>query len=374
MPQTPEQTTSAGWTVGQSIATELDVALAIVGGSFNIIAGSDEFQALNEHVPADWLAESRTVLGDPAAEYTLGFLAGLVDMKAEADYGRATLAMRELTADDALEKLAGQAADLRVTPDLALPPAEALADLAIRVTLALHAGLGYDTGAQGTGVERRRQEVLRITRVLRDGELHSHFWHWLDRFFYEVYQPWRRTREHAIKTLESHALAMLGSLVGDEAPPLAWLPAQNPLRVFQSLQDGVTDGRLRVFFWIEPFGLIDLWDLDPGQVLVSFSTPGAIYHNFHAFADDVAVRTKALADPTRLIILRLIRHFGMMNTELANFMEISRPTVSVHAKILREAGLIRSEQHGREVRHEIVPSEVRRLFSDLERFLDLPEE
>ncbi|MCB0206967.1 MAG: hypothetical protein KDH89_19285, partial [Anaerolineae bacterium] len=104
MPQTPEQTNLAGWTVGQSIATELDVALAIVGGSFNIIAGSDEFQALNEHVPADWLAESRTVLGDPAAEYTLGFLAGLVDMKAEADYGRATLAMRELTAADALEK------------------------------------------------------------------------------------------------------------------------------------------------------------------------------------------------------------------------------------------------------------------------------
>ncbi|MEZ4771497.1 MAG: hypothetical protein R2844_24170, partial [Caldilineales bacterium] len=74
MTQTPAQTASAGWTVGQSIATELDVALAMADGSFNVIAGSDEFQALIERVPADWLAESRTVLGDPAAESTLGFL------------------------------------------------------------------------------------------------------------------------------------------------------------------------------------------------------------------------------------------------------------------------------------------------------------
>jgi len=65
---------------------------------------------------------------------------------------------------------------------------------------------------------------------------------------------------------------------------------------------------------------------------------------------------------------------GMANTEIAEYLGMSRPTVSVHAKILRQAGLIRSRQDGRLVRHEIVPAEVRRLFHDLERFLDLPEE
>jgi DNA-binding transcriptional ArsR family regulator len=64
----------------------------------------------------------------------------------------------------------------------------------------------------------------------------------------------------------------------------------------------------------------------------------------------------------------------MVNTEIANFLGISRPTVSVHAKILREAGLIQSRQDGRLVRHELVASEVRRLFHDLEDFLDLTEE
>jgi hypothetical protein len=36
--------------------------------------------------------------------------------------------------------------------------------------------------------------------------------------------------------------------------------------------------------------------------------------------------------------------------------------------------LIRSQQEGREVRHRIEPQEVRRLFHDLERFLDLKDE
>ena len=44
-----------------------------------------------------------------------------------------------------------------------------------------------------------------------------------------------------------------------------------------------------------------------------------------------------------------------------------------HAKILREAGLIESRQVGRQARHEIDSNAVRRLFRDLERFLDLPE-
>ena len=99
-----------------------------------------------------------------------------------------------------------------------------------------------------------------------------------------------------------------------------------------------------------------------------------MYESFQTFARDVAARASALGDPTRLMILRMIRNFGMVNTDIAKFLELSQPTVSVHAKILREAGLIRSEQDGRLVRHEINTSEVRRLFRDLEHFLDLPEE
>ncbi len=175
--------------------------------------------------------------------------------------------------------------------------------------------------------------------------------------------------------LEKRAITALGApeKVG-AAPEMAWLPEQSPLQRQPELRKAVRAGRLRVFFWVEPFGLTDWWSLWPGLVLLSFAEPGLLYQDFQAFAADVAARTKAVADPTRLTILRIIRHFGMVNTEIAHYLGLARPTVSVHAKILREAGLIRSRREGRVVRHEIVPAEVRRLFSDLERFLDLPDE
>jgi ArsR family transcriptional regulator len=58
---------------------------------------------------------------------------------------------------------------------------------------------------------------------------------------------------------------------------------------------------------------------------------------------------------------------------MARFFGLSRPTVSNHAKILREAGLIDSRQEGRQVRHRINPDELHRLFDDLVEFLDLPQ-
>ncbi len=64
----------------------------------------------------------------------------------------------------------------------------------------------------------------------------------------------------------------------------------------------------------------------------------------------------------------------MTNTDMAAYLGLSRPTVSIHAKVLREAGLIRSWEEGRITRHEIEPNAVKTLFGDLELFLDLPDE
>ena len=117
----------------------------------------------------------------------------------------------------------------------------------------------------------------------------------------------------------------------------------------------------------------DSWLLEENYVLVSFSQFGDLFKNFQNFASDLAKRANALGDPTRLIILRLIRDFGMFNTEIAAFLGISRPTVSVHAKILREAGLIKSKQEGRVVRHELDLSALQNLFTELKDFLDFEE-
>ena len=111
---------------------------------------------------------------------------------------------------------------------------------------------------------------------------------------------------------------------------------------------------------------------DDAWLYITFGGPEFQYELFRQASDELAAGARALADPTRLIILRLIRNFAMDNTEMAEFLEIARPTVSVHAKILREAGLIETRQVGRQARHEIKADAVRRLFDELGHFLELP--
>ena len=49
---------------------------------------------------------------------------------------------------------------------------------------------------------------------------------------------------------------------------------------------------------------------------------------------------KALADPTRRKVLELLRQRPMTAGELASHFPVSRPTMSAHFAVLREADLI----------------------------------
>jgi ArsR family transcriptional regulator len=189
----------------------------------------------------------------------------------------------------------------------------------------------------------------------------------LDRFYYEYYQPWRMANATSFDLMEKFAV---NSLRNSSEINLDWLPLQNPLLRLPELNQAVMKGVRDVVFWVEPFGMSDIWLLDENYILVSFSEFGELFKNFQKFAIDLSKRANALGDPTRLIILRLIRDFGMVNTEIATFLGISRPTVSIHAKILREAGLIKSRQDGRVVRHELDLTAIQTLFKELKEFLD----
>lgn len=59
-----------------------------------------------------------------------------------------------------------------------------------------------------------------------------------------------------------------------------------------------------------------------------------------------AARLKVLADPTRNAILGRILHHPTSITDLASMLDLSQPTVSVHVKMLREAGLVKAEKSG----------------------------
>ena len=56
----------------------------------------------------------------------------------------------------------------------------------------------------------------------------------------------------------------------------------------------------------------------------------------------------ALADPTRLRVLELLHDKPRPVHELAGAFDISRPAISRHLRVLREAGLVKEVKQGRE--------------------------
>ncbi|WP_439600336.1 ArsR/SmtB family transcription factor [Devosia sp.] len=56
----------------------------------------------------------------------------------------------------------------------------------------------------------------------------------------------------------------------------------------------------------------------------------------------------ALADPTRLRVLELLHGQARPVHDLAAAFEISRPAISRHLRVLKEAGLVQEEKQGRE--------------------------
>jgi DNA-binding transcriptional ArsR family regulator len=57
---------------------------------------------------------------------------------------------------------------------------------------------------------------------------------------------------------------------------------------------------------------------------------------------------EAIADPTRRTLLRLVAERERTAGELASAFTISRPAVSRHLRVLREAGLVRVRPRSRE--------------------------
>ena len=76
---------------------------------------------------------------------------------------------------------------------------------------------------------------------------------------------------------------------------------------------------------------------------------------------------RALADPTRREILRLLRDGPKTSGEIAERFPTSWPTVSRHLAVLRDAGLILSERNGQQIVYELNTT----VFQDLvEQVLD----
>ncbi len=74
---------------------------------------------------------------------------------------------------------------------------------------------------------------------------------------------------------------------------------------------------------------------------------------------------RALADPTRREILRLLRHKPMSSGEIAEHFPVAWPTVSRHLGIPRDAELILAERNGTTIHYEVNTTVLQHLVEHL---------
>jgi DNA-binding transcriptional ArsR family regulator len=77
-----------------------------------------------------------------------------------------------------------------------------------------------------------------------------------------------------------------------------------------------------------------------------------------AEAEAVVSRLKVLADPTRVLILTLLSTTSMSVGELVEELQLSQPTISVHVRHLREAGLLDVRREGGRTVYSTTPERV----------------
>ncbi len=122
-------------------------------------------------------------------------------------------------------------------------------------------------------------------------------------------------------------------------------------------------------FWMTP--LVHLGDLGPNQKVFLFgarpSTMSAIPGEL--VPDGLLIALKALADPTRLRILRYLVEQELTPSELARRLNLRAPTVTHHLKELRLAGLINLTLRGQEKLYRARLGALDSIHTDLKGFL-----
>lgn len=82
----------------------------------------------------------------------------------------------------------------------------------------------------------------------------------------------------------------------------------------------------------------------------------------------VGLTFKALADPTRRKILKLLKERDLTAGEIADEFDISKPSISHHLNLLKQSGLVLDERQGQFIYYSLnmtVFHEVMGWFSEL---------
>lgn len=89
-----------------------------------------------------------------------------------------------------------------------------------------------------------------------------------------------------------------------------------------------------------------------------------------AYQDATARVLDALGDPTRRAVLEMLRGGAQPVGRIAERLPVSRPAVSQHLRVLKEAGLVRDRKDGTRRLYSVDPAGLAELRAYLERYWD----
>lgn len=85
----------------------------------------------------------------------------------------------------------------------------------------------------------------------------------------------------------------------------------------------------------------------------------------------VEAALKAIAEPRRRAILSLVREGELSAGEIASHFDVTRPAVSQHLTVLKEAGLVSERRHGTRRLYRARPEGLGELREFLDGFWDV---
>jgi DNA-binding transcriptional ArsR family regulator len=365
---------NGGFLVGQSIMLEL---------SFGICTELYELPPYQKEAYEKWSNYLKVMLPDIPNEFIkkwqdlwsedfkpqviITHLADIADAIFETDYEIAKKKMQSINFASAYKRILEHANDYDLLSDNFLSEHENFAKLATKIRQFDHKEVGFALDDNSTFVKNNYLQYLNLILVLKDEPLHEKFWELIDEFYYSILKPWRADRQSAIKAYYQKAIKDLGGEKSERPPDLNNLP----FTLSREIAEQVSRQNKGIFYWVDPFNYHGVTSLRHNYLMVGCNNHFFYFHEVDQGVIELTNGLKALSDPTRIKILRLIRHFSMDNTQMADFLNITRPTVSNHTKILREANLIESKLEGRSTRHYINVENINKLVANLSVFLDI---
>lgn len=183
---------------------------------------------------------------------------------------------------------------------------------------------------------------------------------------------------HLTQVYSHHLTAITEAIASATPGALKMLELLPALEAIERLTGGYTVGSdlglrtitLAPSVFIHPFMSARI-DEEGAEALIVYGIPSEVFDGYDPvpLRGELVTALKAMSDPNRLAVLRLLAERPMYTTELLQQLRLAQTTVHHHLAQLRTAGLVRQERHRGGMQYSVRTDEVLQVLRALEDWI-----